>query len=299
MADHIDARLKTMGHTNGIGREIIVESKKTNLFYNPLLYFSDNINGGNSPEPVVLGNLIFVGDEALVRKEGFVSGFSFDLNGRLIYANDRYLRHSASVTYVYSPEHKLGIRSAAAKVCNFNHLTNWWYLDACAETLRISKDMTDETKTDVSLGASKFFAIGDHIYNQTSFKLNRHFSDVFTQNQIEIGLTSIHQADVYSSLNVILGDTIKNELSTRVALNGQVSALLAKRRLSISGGFSYSDGGDLFGFERNEHTYKLSVSYPIWDNLRLSVGYRETDSSIDYFDVSTPTFHIQLGQVKL
>ena len=42
----------------------------------------------------------------------------------------------------------------------------------------------------------------------------------------------------------------------------------------------------------------LAASYPVWKNLTASVGYRKTDSSIDYFDVSTPTFVIQFVAIQ-
>jgi len=54
----------------------------------------------------------------------------------------------------------------------------------------------------------------------------------------------------------------------------------------------------LLGIARDESTVAVSASYPVWKNLTASVGYRKTDSSIDYFDVSTPTFVIQFAAIQ-
>jgi hypothetical protein len=67
--------------------------------------------------------------------------------------------------------------------------------------------------------------------------------------------------------------------------------------LKLSLSYSQADGGMLLGVERGETTVAVSAPYPVWKNLTASMGYRRTDSSIDYFDVSTPTFGIQFAAI--
>ena len=66
----IDYRLKFEGSINGLGLPTQLAANTMSKSLYPILSYSDNINGGNSPEPLLIGNLTFEGDEALVRKEG-------------------------------------------------------------------------------------------------------------------------------------------------------------------------------------------------------------------------------------
>ncbi|MGY8790566.1 MAG: hypothetical protein ACKVKR_09865, partial [Pseudomonadales bacterium] len=150
----IDYKLKMEGSTNGLGLPFKVKKNTTQRFLSPLLFYSSNINGGNSPKPLKLGNLTFEGDEKLFSKAGMLAGVGAGLSGRLIYGDGRYLQYSASGSYAYSPEHKLGIGTTDAKACDVRHILNWWYVDVCASQSRVRKDMTDTTSSNLSLIAS-------------------------------------------------------------------------------------------------------------------------------------------------
>ena len=67
---------------------------------------------------------------------------------------------------------------------------------------------------------------------------------------------------------------------------------LAKKPLTLSASYAYADGVMLFGVERSEETYNICASYPLWRGITASIGHRTTDSTIDFFDVSTLTFGI-------
>ena len=70
---------------------------------------------------------------------------------------------------------------------------------------------------------------------------------------------------------------------------------LANKPLTVFASYADADGGMLLGFERRDETYLISATYPLWRSLTASVGYRTTNSTIDYFDVSTPTFGVQFS----
>ena len=89
----IDTRLKSEGYSRGLGlpNSQAAPTTSTKAFVQPILSYSDNINGGNSPEPLVLGSLTFDGDEALYRKEGVIAGLGAGLNGRSILDEGQYI----------------------------------------------------------------------------------------------------------------------------------------------------------------------------------------------------------------
>ncbi|MDA9046529.1 hypothetical protein N9H68_01640 [Planktomarina temperata] len=124
----------------------------------PILSYSDNINGGNSPEPLVLGNLTFEGDEALNRKEGIVAGVGAGFSGRFIHAEGKYFTYGVNSSYAHSPKYGLGITTTSANISSINHIKNWWFLDVQINTSRVRKDITDESSSNVSLASSKVYS---------------------------------------------------------------------------------------------------------------------------------------------
>ena len=294
----IDYKLKLEGNQSGLGFPSRVKPNSVSKAIYPILSYSDNINGGNSPEPLVLGNLTFIGKEELFRKEGVLAGVGLGLSGRYIHDEGRYLSYGVNASYAHSPKHGIGIATTSANVCSVNHVKNWWYVDVCANTSRVRKDIADSSNSNLSVKSSKVFESSDGVYSEASFGINRYFSESYTQNQFIFGYDTIHSNGVFSALNITLGESIKNELTTRFAVRGRVSRQLANKSLTLTAGYSKADGGKLFGVERNENTYSVSATYPIWRNFRATVGYRITDSTIDYFDVRTPSFGIQFAPIK-
>ena len=297
-AQLIDYKLKLEGSTRGLGFPTRVKPHTTSKALYPILSYSDNINGGNSPEPLVLGNLTFEGDDTLDRKEGIVAGFGAGFGGRYIHAEGKYLTYGVNASYAHSPKHGLGIATTSANVSSINHIKNWWFLDAHVNTSRVRKDITDETNSNISLVSSKVYASGENTYSEASFGVNRYFAESYNQNQMLFGYKTIHANGVYSALNFTFGESVENQLATKFALSGQLTTQVAKKPLKLSASYSQADGGMLLGVARDDTTIAVSASYPIWKNLTASVGYRRTDSTIDYFDVSTPTFGIQFAAIQ-
>ena len=263
----------------------------------PILSYSDNINGGNSPEPLVLGNLTFEGDEQLYRKEGLTAGLGVKLNGRYIYDDGRYLSYGANASHAYSPEHGISISTTSADVCSVNHILNWWYVDVCTNTSRVQKDITYDTNSNFSISGSKVFTSGNNSYSQMNLGVNRYFASAYTQNQVSIRFDTIHANNMHSAFDITFGEALESQLTTRFLVSAQVTAQVAKKPLTFSASFSRADGGMLLGIERSENTIGISASYPVWKNLSAIIGYRNTDSTIDYFDLKTPTFGLQFADI--
>jgi len=294
----IDYKLKLEGSSNGLGLPTRVAASTTSKSAHPILSYSDNINGGNSPEPLVVGNLSFDGEKELYRREGIVAGLGASLNGRYIHGEGRYLNYGVNASYAHSPKYGLGIATSSANVSSINHIRNWWFVDAHANTSRVRKDITDDTNSNLSIVTSKVFELSDSIYSEASFGVNRYFAKSYNQNQLQFGYKTIHANSVYSAFNLTVGDAVENQLATKFALSAQIVTQLVNKPLKLSASYSQADGGMLLGFERRDETYNISASYPLWRGLTASVGYRTTDSTIDYFDVNTPTFDIQFSSIN-
>ena len=294
----IDYKLKMEGSTNGLGLPFKIKKNTTQRFLSPLLFYSSNINGGNSSKPLKLGNIIFEGDEKLFSKGGMLTGVGAGLSGRVIYGDGRYLQYSGSGSYAYNPEHKLGIGTTDAKACDVRHILNWWYVDICASQSRVRQDMTDITNSNLSLIASNFLKNSKRSFTQVDFGLKRYFAENYTQNKIILGFDTIHSNGIFTDLSAKFGELIDSQLVERLSLTGRIIAPVAGKPLSLYANYTEFDGGIMFGTNRNEKSYGISVSYPIWQKISLSVGYQITDSTIDHFDLRIPTLGLQLPAIQ-
>ena len=295
---YIDQKLKVEGSIKGLGFPARVKSNSISKYIYPILSYSSNINGGNSSDPLVLGNNTFEGDEALFLKEGAIAGLGAGLNGRYIYSNQRYLSYSVNSSYTQSPEYGMGISSTNANSCSVNFIKNHWYIDLCANTSLTQKEITESTSNNISLVSSKLYSSDKGTYNEASFGFSRHFSETYAQNQALIGYKTIHSNNAYSAINFTLGESVENKLAMQYAISGKITSQFVQKPLKLSISYSKFDGGKLLGFDRKQRKMDLSISYPVWKNLNVTLGYSNSDSNIDYYDISTPTFGIQFKPFK-
>tara|TARA_B110000908_G_C10258593_1_gene457426 strand:+ start:400 stop:1506 length:1107 start_codon:yes stop_codon:yes gene_type:complete len=294
----IDQKLKLEGRVKGLGFPSRLKASSISKNISPILSYSDNINGGNSSEPLVLGNNTFIGNETLYRKEGIVGGLGVGLNGRHIYAERRYLNYSINSSYTRSLKYGSGISSNNASFCSINHIKDWWFVDACTNLSTTNKEITDSKNNNISLVGSKVYSSDKNTYNEATLGMNLYHAETFTQNQLLIGYKTIHSNGLYSAVNLTLGEGVENQLTTQFAIKAQLTAQINNKPLNLSINHTNSGGGMLLGFERNQSDIGILVSYPVWGYLDLNLGYRKSNSNIDYYDSSTPTFGIQFKPYK-
>jgi hypothetical protein len=294
----LDTLLKREGFAAGVGLPNRVEHSSTQTFVTPTVDYNSNINGGNPNRPLVLGGLEFTGDEEFLRKEGIVAGFGAGVNGRNIIGEGRYLDYGIAANYAYSPQHGLSIARANANVCSRNHIRNQWYVDACGDATRLMRDLAAENTAGLALSTAKLFSTGNGAYHSTSFGVRRHYAESYQQNQIQLGWSTVRHRGAYTSLNTAFGETVPNQLSLRRSVSATVGTTVFDRALTATVGYSYSDGGRLLGFERNDTTRSLTLNYALNANLSVTVGYRSVDSSIDYFSEQEPVVSVQCAPLR-
>lgn len=293
-AQVIDARLKREGYEVGLGMPLEMDSSSIQFFAVPTLAYSSNINGGNPTEPLVLGQLVFDGNPELYRKAGILAGFGVGVRGREIYGEGRYLDYGLSGNYAVNPTHSVEVSNRSATVCSKNQITNWWFVDACANTSKITKELSDEIQSNASLSVARVFEGGNQSYNSVNVGLNRTFTDNYTQNELDLGWDTVHKGGVFTGFDVTFGEAVENKLTTRFSVSSTTSLSVANRQLTISLSYSEARGQLLFGVEREDVTKSITASYPIWGNLSASIGYSQTNSTIGYYDLEAPSIEIQL-----
>ena len=156
----------------------------------------------------MIGNNTFLSDKKLHRKEGVVAGLGANLNGRYTYSKRRYVSYKISSSYTRSPKYGIGISSTNASFCSINHINDWWYIDACAYTSAINKEISDSKNNNISLMGSKVYSGVENIYNEAIFGMNLYLAEKYTQKQLLIGYNTVHSNSLYSSINLTLGEEV-------------------------------------------------------------------------------------------
>lgn len=294
----IDYRLKKEGYERGLGLPGRVDDFSFNSYIAPVLDYETDINGGNPNKPLQLGDISFTGEPDLVRKEGIVAGARSGAYGRFLLGEGRYVDYGFEMSYAHSFEHDIGLQRRFVNVCSKNHINNWWYIDGCANSSYVEQDLTEKLRNTLSLTTSKLFTLAGDSHHQASFGVNRVYDKDYEQNQLVLGLDTIHSNGWYSSINTVFGESIDGEMATREAVSASLALPVRNRRLTLSASYSESDGAKLLGFKRADDTWSVSAAYNVYKAVDLSVGYTETVSTIDYFDVSTPTVSVSFTPIS-
>jgi hypothetical protein len=297
-AARIDFNLKREGYSRGLGFPIVVEQTSVETYVSPVLDYNNNINAGNPNRPLVLGNLSFDGDPANLLKTGVVAGLSTGFNGRHIYGNGRYLDFGVSASYAHSPNHKMGIARATANVCSRNDIGKHWYVDACGDSTRLVRDLAAETTSGLTISTTKLFATNGSSFHSANLGVRRHFAETYEHKQLLLGLQTARSNGIYTAFNGALGEAVENQLVLRHSIQATVGTSLFEKPLTATLSYAYSDGGMLLGFERNDTSRSISVSYEVTPKVSVNIGYRQTKSTIDYFNTNEPTVSVQLAPIR-
>ena len=295
-AQVLDLLLKREGYARGLGLSAEVRRKAIQPFIAPIFEYSANINAGNPDRPLVLGELTFFGAEESFRKEGVVAGIAAGVSGRHIYGEGRYLDFSAGVSYAHSPRHDIGIARAFANICSRNHIQNNWFMDGCASTTRLNRDLKNETKSNLTLSTTKLFSASRTVHHAATIGLQRYFEHgSYQQNQLLLGWQTVRSDSFYNSINVTLGGAVTDTLATRHSVSTTLGTTLFDRALTATVSYSYADGGRLFGVDRNDTTIAATLNYAVHPRVSLNIGYKRTNSSIDYFSEREPIIGVQVA----
>ena len=292
----IDKRLQRTGQTSTSDFGTYNRSLPS-FSMTPILRYEENINGGNAAKPLVIGGVSFEGDKDFYQTSGIVGGLGIFMDGRTIFGESRYLNYSLNGSYAFNPSGG-EIITINVKMCSLNHIKKSWYIDACANQSRSIKNLAVTANRNLKLVTSHIFTGTNKKYNQLEFGYNRLFTSDYTQNQVTVGIETLHSNNIHTGLEATLGEAIHQKIVTRTAIGGILSSIVVGKPLRLRMSVSDANGGLLLGAARDAKTASISVSYPVWRNLTATLGYAETNSTIDYFDTSGPTLALDFDAIK-
>lgn len=294
----VDYFQKREGYSNGLGLPGAIDNMSVQPYAFPVLDYSTNINGGNPDKPLELGTLTFAGDSNLLRKQGAIVGLGVGAKGRYIYGEGQYFDFFANGTYTRSIEYDLGIAQHSLSVCSKKNVDQTWFTDVCVTSARTTKELTDVEGQTASLSFARLFGSPGNSYHKANVGLKRSFEHSFTQNHLALGLDTIHQNGVFSAVSLTIGETIPETLATKFKIDANVGTTFFGQNLSLALSYSEARHGKILGFDQEEATSYFSIQYAFNPKFTLSLGYSNTNSNIDYFDRSEPSFGIQFSPIE-
>ena len=297
-ARQFDIRMRREGYQSDLGLNYAAPKSTFGAAIYPTLKYSNNLNGGNPPTDLVLGSFAFQGDPNYYLKTGLIGGATLGLGGRYIYGEGRYLNYNINGGYAKNPQHDLEVMSKDFNLCSFNHIVDWWNLDACLSGSSVQKELSQQKTTSMSISMSKIFNGKLDRYHQVGMSINRLYMNDYTQDQLKLSVDTIYSNNFTSKAEIGFGEAVTNQLATRLSIATRVAIRVAGDPVILNADYSEASGGKLLGYDRSEQRFSLSASRPVSHYFNLTIGYQVIDSNIDYFDARYPSIGIELTPIS-
>jgi hypothetical protein len=293
----LDRQLDQQGYRDRPGLLPSTPNPQVKGYAAPVLQYATNINGGNPPGDLVLGSLVFSGDKSLSRKSGIVVGVAVGGGARLAIGEARILEISARASQAHSPQHGIGTSTLSLGGCSSNHVAAWWYVDLCADTQHVKRDLLTDAESTISLSVSRLFSQEMVRHHEVEVSARRLFADSHDQSQLAVSWKAAHPDGTYTSLSAVAGEQVPGHLALRWSASATLGTRVAGRPISIWGAYSVKDGQRMLSFERRDQTRSIGATLGVTHHLSISAAYSWTRSSIPYFSNQEPSLALQLTPI--
>ena len=94
------------------------------------------------------------------------------------------------------------------------------------------------------------------------------------------------------------GETVENIISLNYSIGLSIKRIIYKKPLKVSFSQSFYDGGNFLGVIREDTSNQLSVSYPVYRGLNVSIGYVDNNSTIQSFSHNGPLVSVSFSTIS-
>ena len=283
----------------GFSSKNILEEPKRNLSVFPFINYSSNLNGGNPKGALQLGNATYTSNSLLEKRSGLLAGLGANASLRSYTGYGKYIDTQGSLAISKSLESDDYILFTLVNACSKNHLKNWWFIDVCAHTQNEKKEISTFEDQTVNLSFAKIFDDDVGSFHLIRGGISRNSENNIDQNQHFFALQSIWPNGYSTSIQLTFGEDVPNQLSLKNKVDAEVRLPQFKiDNLSLQLSYEQKDGGFLLGFPRDDQQSAISLAFSLNENIGISVGYSNVDSSIDYYDQSSPFISINFKQIS-
>ncbi len=256
----------------------------------PNLAYVPNMNGGLENDTLILQGLVFRLRSDLVARGGAAFGLSYDGRVRVGPSQGHYVEAEAQLGVLHAPEPNLTRTVGQISVCSRNELVNWNFLDLCYNHVEVRRDLSDQTQDDLEMRYSHLFEIGESRH-EVGFAVGRSkYKDLY-QTHGTVSFDSVGRR-IATRLSLDLSEPLQDSTGNDLSVRGEVRWLAAGHVVGLGLEASQSAQSTFFGERRQDYGLGVTALYQIKDNLVLSVGVSQTDSTVDFFDSNSVQFNI-------
>ena len=297
-AIQFNIKSRSLGFEGITNNKKIDYTVKVNRSVYPIIAYSDNINGGNLNQNIQVGNYTFIGDENTKAKSGIIIGGGALLGIKKLYDRGRYIDLNLNASIAAAPAHDwLQVRNEYITVCSKNHIKEWIFFDACTSWAHTKREFTDTIHKSISASITGLF-MSERSFHESTFTVKRFISDEYQQLQGSIVLNSLLPNSYKTNILFTKGETIENIISLNYSIGLSINRIIYKKPLKVSLSQSFYDGGNFLGVIREDTSNQLSVSYPVYRGLNVSIGYVDNNSTIQSFSHNGPLVSVSFSTIS-
>ena len=283
----------------GFSSKNILNKPKKNWSIFPFINYSSNLNGGNPKGALQLGNATYTSNSLLEKRSGLLAGLGANASLRSYTGYGKYIDTQGSLAISKSLESDDYILFTLVNACSKNHLKNWWFIDVCAHAQNEEKEISTFEEQTVNLSFAKIFDGDVGSFHLIRGGISRNSENNVDQNQQFLALQSIWPNGYSTSIQLTLGDDVPNQLALKNKVDAEVRLSQFKiDNLSLRLSYELKDGGFLLGFARDDQQSAISLAFSLNENIGISMGYSNVDSSIDYYDQSSPFISVNFNPIS-
>lgn len=266
-------------------------------FVQPVLSWSNDINGGNPDRPLDLG-FIVLNPLPPFRKSGVLAGARAGATGRIVYRRGGFADFTLHGTAEYAPAHDIGVLGYFGRLCSRNEAGLRWTADACLTASGVERDLSRDRALLAEVSLGRMFALGGNRHQLVQGGARRLETLDYVQWQYFAAVQSISARHPFVAVEVGMGEPVADQTVTLHSLRATVSDRVMGRPFSLTARYGFAAGERLFGVERRERELSLVAAVDIWRGWYLRAGYRDVDSNIDYFDESEPIIGLSVPGLR-
>jgi hypothetical protein len=140
--------------------------------------------------------------------------------------------------------------------------------------------------------------MSERSFHESTLTVKRFISDEYQQLQGSIVLNSLLPNSYKTNILFTKGETVENIISLNYSIALSINRIIYKKPLKVSLSQSFYDGGNFLGVIREDTSNQLSVSYPIYRGLNVSIGYVDNNSTIQSFSHNGPLVSVSFSTIS-
>jgi len=255
----------------------------------PFLRYDANLNGGFPEDHVTVGGLRFVVAEADRAVSGPIAGAVLSYAGRAGLGGGTALELRSSLMIGQALEHDLRKVSLSAEGCLRHMARPDLYLHGCLDLGLARFELGRSERLGARVGVSRLFeGLGGAHELTLEGRVERHLgAQGYERGLVAVSLLSAMPGPVVWSVRAEIGQPVEGVLVTRARVQLGATFELLDRPTTVSVDWRRAEGGLFLGTPREDRTVTLSLSRPVTDRMRVSVGLTRNASTAAPYDRNT------------